>query len=221
MSTETHGAELSRSLFVAARKRAPAPEVRERVLERMLDEHRARPKSRRLPTWAFVPVLAAAAAVVLWVSPQPREEPSIKAERGVAVPSAPPTASEAVNETLKAPRAVPAPLPEVPKETPMKRALPEKRAVEKPASLAEEVALLDRVKKALDAGDAGQALKLLAPYQKPRGRRLTAEATVLRIEALAKAGQSAEASRLAEDFLDRHPHSPLVDRARSYVLTDP
>lgn len=218
MNTEPHDPSRLPKLFAAARQELPAPEVRERVLGEMLDVHRARPQNRRSLSWVAVPVLAAAAAVALWASSRPKPEPSITAEHDVAASVTPPPASQAVNETARAPRAMPA---QPPKKVPARHAVPHERVVKKAPSLAAEVALLDSARKALDAGDAGQALELLAAYRTSKGRRLTAEATVLRIEALAKAGRTAEASRLAQDFVDRHPASPLVDRARSYVLADP
>ena len=57
-----------------------------------------------------------------------------------------------------------------------------------------------------------------------RGRELPVEAlteaAILRIEALATSGRRAEAERLAREFLKNNPGSPLVDRARSFALSE-
>jgi hypothetical protein len=50
----------------------------------------------------------------------------------------------------------------------------------------------------------------------PRGR-LHFEAEVLRIHALAQAGQSDMAKRHAREFLKRHPNSVLTARVRPYA----
>ena len=87
-------------------------------------------------------------------------------------------------------------------------------------SLAQELAALDAARSTLARGDAQGALLLLDGYAKtcPQGR-LKLEAEMLRIDALAKSGQTQTAKRHAEAFLRRHPGSVLAARARSY--TDP
>jgi len=47
--------------------------------------------------------------------------------------------------------------------------------------------------------------------------KLRAEATLLRIQALARAGNAQAASTLAQRFVEQNPDSPLVDRARSFI----
>ena len=46
---------------------------------------------------------------------------------------------------------------------------------------------------------------------------LGAEASLLRIEALAASGRRDEAARLARKFAVDHPNSPLIDRALAFV----
>ena len=89
-----------------------------------------------------------------------------------------------------------------------------------PVSLAQELAALDAARAAMATGDARGALSLLDGYAKtcPQGR-LRLEAELLRIDALAKSGQSQAARRRAEAFLRRHPGSVLAARARGYLET--
>jgi hypothetical protein len=89
-----------------------------------------------------------------------------------------------------------------------------------PASLPDEIASLDRARAALSSGDAQGALRVLDDYDRVlRGTRLTAEATLLRIDALARLGRAAEASALATRFVDANPASALADRARAFIKT--
>lgn len=85
-------------------------------------------------------------------------------------------------------------------------------------ALAEELSALDSARSALASGDSRGALAHLDGYAKahPRGR-LQVEAEVLRIDALAKAGQRQAAAKRAEGFLRRHPNSVLAARVRSYL----
>ncbi len=87
------------------------------------------------------------------------------------------------------------------------------------ASLPEEIGALDRVRSALSAGNATAALRGLDDYEHVlHGTRLTAEAAVLRIDALARSGRAREASDLARRFVDGNPGSPLAERARTFIL---
>jgi hypothetical protein len=85
-------------------------------------------------------------------------------------------------------------------------------------SVAVELGVIDGVRAALARGDTNGALSRLDGYAKayPRGR-LALEAEVLRIDALARAGQGAAASKRAEAFLRRFPNSVLASRVRGYV----
>jgi hypothetical protein len=85
-------------------------------------------------------------------------------------------------------------------------------------SLSEELDALKVVSSALAAGDSKGALAGLDQYDHVlKGKRMRAEATLLRIEALSRSGQAGAASALAQQFVDKNPESPLVDRARSFV----
>jgi hypothetical protein len=88
-----------------------------------------------------------------------------------------------------------------------------------PASLSDELSALRVASSALSAGDPKAALAALDRYDRVlKGQKLRAEATVLKIEALSRAGQAQAASALAQRFVTQNPGSPLVDRARSFVI---
>lgn len=84
-------------------------------------------------------------------------------------------------------------------------------------SLADEVAALDRASQAM-ASDPKAALKQLEAHDKRfAGGALGPEAMVLRIEALARSGDAAGATALANQFFAKHPDSPLRGRVQSVV----
>ncbi len=86
-------------------------------------------------------------------------------------------------------------------------------------SLAEEIALFDRARAALDAGEADRALGLLDTYESRfRSGAFGQEAEVLRVQALLRRGDRARASSVGERFLAAHPSSPHAARIRA-ILT--
>jgi hypothetical protein len=86
------------------------------------------------------------------------------------------------------------------------------------ASLADEVAQLDRAREALHRGDLQQALEMLEQHDQQFGRALLGpEAMVLRIEALTQNGDKAGAAALANQFLAAYPTSPAANRVRSLL----
>jgi outer membrane protein assembly factor BamD (BamD/ComL family) len=86
------------------------------------------------------------------------------------------------------------------------------------SALAAELGALDAARSTLASGDASGALAKLDDYSRafPHGR-LVLEAEVLRIDALAHAGQADQAKKRAESFLRRHPNSVLASRVRGYL----
>ncbi len=202
--------ELGARLFAAARRERPAAGVEQRTLAAMLDTVQAR-RDRRWSRWQVAaPLLLAAAGAALYLARRPPALSSIAREPIAASPSA--TASSAASGD----RELPAPLPSqraptAPIRTPRPTASP-------PApSLSAELTFLDRARGALERDEPTAALAELDAYQRAGGRRLVEEAKLLRIEALSRAGDDAEAGDRARDFLATHPGSPLVDRARSFL----
>ncbi len=123
------------------------------------------------------------------------------------------------------PEATPQALPEAPKPSEIEEpAEPAARSVASsdPKSIAREIAALDDVRRALSAGEPQKALKQLGDYGRshPRGV-LRQEATLLRIEALARVGDRAAARRLADRFLSANPASPHEKRIRALVGDSP
>jgi hypothetical protein len=201
----------ARDLFAAARREVPRPELRAQTLAAMVAAQRSRPVRRRGALPSTLPWLLAAAAialVVVWAQRAPQSIP-IAAERFVPVPTAPSTAaSDPVSTTVR-------PAPEPPRA---QRAPAPRVSAPRPApSLSAEVVSLDRARTALDGNDPKAALALLDAYERTGGRRMAAEATLLRVEALARAGKTREASALAQSFMAANPGSPLVDRARQFL----
>jgi outer membrane protein assembly factor BamD (BamD/ComL family) len=83
-----------------------------------------------------------------------------------------------------------------------------------------EIALLDQARGAVAAGEPARALAILDGYtvRFPRGA-MAPEATVLRIEALVKAGDRPAATRFADAFLATAPTSPYTTRIQSLLTT--
>ncbi len=84
--------------------------------------------------------------------------------------------------------------------------------------LSDEVAALERARRALADENGATALKALSDYDREfKQRTLGPEAEALRIEALLKSGNAAAGNAAAQAFLARHPKSPLAKRVRSLI----
>lgn len=89
--------------------------------------------------------------------------------------------------------------------------------IKKP-TLAEEVALLDSARRALTAGDVPSALQALERHaQTFQGGALTAEAAVLRIEALTARGDKSKAMAQARAFLSAFPKDPHATHVQNLL----
>ena len=88
-------------------------------------------------------------------------------------------------------------------------------------SIAREIALIDRARTSIAKGAPKSALATLDEYDVafPAGT-LSLEASVLRIEALAAAGDHGGATARARSFLERYPRSTYDARVRA-LLTNP
>jgi outer membrane protein assembly factor BamD (BamD/ComL family) len=152
-----------------------------------------------------VAVAAAAGFVVVTKQPRPSSEGAIVAER-----------IQADGPRVRAQPSVP---PQVTASAPTPtRPAPSQQARSRP-SLAEETAALDEIRAAIEASDAARALELLDRYDRrgEGGNRMSAEAMVLRLEALVRGGHTTKARELARSFIERNPDSPLADRARAIL----
>src|SRR5690606_3625372 len=222
MTPDADDDTLAEQLFEAARRDRPAPSVKHRVL-RAVSTPRPAP---RLSRWLLA-ALAVGAVVALVVlvdratvlhgdgaagDLEPgvlRAEPVVVSSRFEQAAAEPEASASVRRESLEAPP-----------PSSSAAVVPIGGAVSKrpPASLEQELKLLDAARQALLRGDTGAALKELSHYDEVASRRhLGAEASVLRIQILAASGRAAEASRLASEFVAKHPNSPLVDRAKSFI----
>jgi outer membrane protein assembly factor BamD (BamD/ComL family) len=86
------------------------------------------------------------------------------------------------------------------------------------SSIIAELHTLDQARAALSNGSPAQALALLDAYalRFPHAS-MKPEATVLRIEALERAGDLSAATRVAQAFLRSNPSSPYASRIRSLL----
>lgn len=130
----------------------------------------------------------------------------------VTVSAQPPAAKVVAPPALsEPPRQAELPMPAA-SESP-KPSAPPAPAPSAQGDLREEIAVLDRARAAVRAGDGKGALAALADYQRrfPRGT-FAQEVTVLRIEALVQTGQTGGAQSLGKKFLAAHPESPHAER---------
>ena len=204
------------SLFENAARERPSAEVRQRALEQSLAVSGS--DSRVAFALGAVALLAAAgvAFAVLPLGPD-KEAPSILPEQARSAAQRAPTVASSK-------QGLPAAMSEQPAEPPVPRALPSAPAKSRPlppapvpSTLEQELALLERARAQLSSGDSAAALSELDRYAGQRGGRLVAEATLLRLQALTRAGRVAEASRIARKFVADNPNDPLAERARSFI----
>jgi hypothetical protein len=80
-------------------------------------------------------------------------------------------------------------------------------------ALAAEIRLIDEARDRLRRGDAPGSLETLARYDQlvKHGGSMRAEATVVRIEAYQRTGDSARAAALGQRFMLKNPDSPYVE----------
>jgi hypothetical protein len=159
-------------------------------------------------------VVAAALSGAAWQYRQRSNATSHTAARAQATPVAPPAPepqipAPVVAEPVASPAVSPPPSPARP---------PAAAAPTPSASLSDEVAALDRARRALDSKRPQEALKELEAYRKrfPRGT-LAAEQTVLSVEALLARGDNARAIALADRFAAAQPNSAYARRVQDLV----
>jgi len=210
--------ELERRLLAAAGAELPDPELRARMARAIglagVASSAAAGAATSAPaaaagsslSWpvvsASVAALALTGAAIGYTSHRAeRETPAEVAARAAPVAPEPAPAPPAVVPPVRAPAAAPH----------ARRS----NAVAPPADLRGEIALLDATRAAVADGADDRALALLRRYEAryPTGT-FRPEATALRIEVLARLGQTRQAEALGADFLAAHPDSPLAARVR-------
>lgn len=199
------------ALFDAARRERTESGARERTANAVVFSHRRRRFRRSLWTLGGAVALAAGAAFVLRSG---SSDESIQAE-----PIAP---KHAVTSVAASP--VPAPEPAEAADDSANPAAGGGAALRSglapsvvATTLEEETAMLERARAELTSGKPESALSLLDRYDRVSGGHLTAEATLLRIQALSLAGRSSLAAKLAKRLVDSDPNGPVAERARRYI----
>jgi len=206
--------QLGARLFEAARQEPPPNGALERAVAAARRERASGSRvSRRTAAIFWLAAAALFAGAVFFVrngeptggiSAEPRG--SFERQRVSQPPSRPvPAADAATPSATSVESAIPSAAP------------PPAPVHSAPASLTDELGALKRASSALAAGDSHAALAALDEYDRMKGQKMRAEATLLRIEALSRAGQGDRASALAKQFVAQNPGSPLVDRARAFV----
>jgi TolA-binding protein len=208
--------DLERQLLAAAGAELPDAELRARMARAIglgalgagvAAAGGARPPAGSTLAWpavkATVAALALAGAAIGYASHRSRHAPP------AAVAAQPAPLPERQPETRPA---LPAPPVEGAPATPRRR----RTATAAPTTdLRAEIALLDAARAAIAGGADDRALVLLRRYETryPAGA-FRPESAALRIEALARLGQTREARALGAAFLADHPDSPLAPRVR-------
>jgi hypothetical protein len=222
--------DVERRLFEAGREERPGAQLRQRLLDISIEP----PRRTWVTAWRLRFTVSAAAAlavgaVLLWTVR--REAPRLAAEPSAARPEAAPASPALASTTEARHLATPAPasssvasssvasssvaLDVLANEAPRRASPAEPKAA---ATLSVELDSLRRAREALAAGNTAGALRELDRYEDDlNGRQLRAEAALLRIETLAQRGETAAASARAKQFVEQYPHSPLVDRARTFL----
>jgi hypothetical protein len=201
--------ERSRELFAAARSERASSDARARALRAALAV--GKPRGKVLSRWLAYAAVAASVAALAGLARHPVATAPIGRE---LVPAAVATVERQPIATTARSGEVP-PLTMAPKPPVRRRPVEIPRAT---PTLTEELAVLERARVALESGSSDRALDELERYERTlHGTKLRAEATLLRIQALAAAGRRNDARALAERFVAENPGSPLVDRARSFM----
>ncbi|MFZ5892774.1 MAG: hypothetical protein ACOY0T_17070 [Myxococcota bacterium] len=201
-------------LFRAVRRERTQSDARERTANAVVESYRRRRFRRSVFALAGATALAAAAVLVLW---RPPKGQSIQAEHIAPKHSVPSVV--AVASAPKQLKAVIEPKSAASNDTaPLPRGLAPSVAS---TTLEEEIAMLDRARSELTLGKPQAALSLLDQYDRVSGGHLTAEATLLRIQALSSSGHASLAAKLAQRLVDSDPNGPVAERARSYISESP
>jgi hypothetical protein len=228
----------ARELFVAARNEGPDAGTRESARAAVLEAYDRREegdhademdephaelgdssaRDRRVRSAWWLPAAAATLAIAAgWAIVT-----MSKTDRDNSIGPAPERISDVTKKQAVEPtRSAPVAQPEQ-RVAPPPRMIPSAKSsasAPTPPTLTDEVGMLDRARSELREKGPARALELLDDYDRRAGTHLRDEATLLRIEALARVGRGDEASALAKRFIESNPSSTLADRARSYVTS--
>jgi hypothetical protein len=171
--------------------------------------------------WKLAAVSGITVGLVLggvWVArPRHAPRPQPAEVASAAAPEPPRATPEAPAAPAAAPKATGASARE-PAIRRLVRRQPSDGAPAAGASLADELAALERARTALGAGNPAAALHTLDAYRaRFRGGKLASEETVLRVKALLAQGNQGEAIFVADTYAAMHPGDPYTERLRELL----
>jgi hypothetical protein len=233
---ERGATDLERSLLSAGEAEEPLGDSARRVAAALglgasvaLQAHAARAglasqTSAAALRWAAVALVGAGGLLLVGHALRRGHAVEPPSDVPVAAPQPAQSATQAAVESVPEPPSIPSAEAVLPKASVRSHPMPPSPAPPAVApsassgSLGDEIALLDAARRALRGGDARLALGELDRHQAefPRGL-LGQEATLLRIEALARSGSRPAAEALARQFLARQPNSPHAKRIESLL----
>jgi hypothetical protein len=198
------------ALFRAARRERTRSDALERTANAVVASHRLRRFQRVLLVFGGTVALAAGVALVLRSGPSAN---SIQAEPIAPKHSSFSVAAPPVSVVPSQPAVEPSAA--APDEAELLRGglAPSVASTTRE----EEVVMLNGARAELAAGKPEAALSSLDRYDRVSGGHLTAEATLLRIQALSSSGRASLAEKLARRFVDSDPDGPLAEQARRYI----
>jgi len=231
---ERGATDLERSLLSAGEREEPSAESTRRVAASLglgasvaLRVHAARgvmasQTSAAALRWAAVALVGAGGLLLVGQAVRRghgvARPPDVPVEAPQPALSPEPAAVDSVPEPPSIPSEGASPPKASVRSTPRSPALPAVAPSASSGSLHDEIALLDAARRALRAGDARLALGELDRHQAEYPHALLGqEATLLRIEALARSGNRPAAEALARQFLARQPNSPHAKRIESLL----
>ena len=201
---EGGGSELGAQLLKAARTDAPSSRSRQQALVALglgvTLSHASTASASKLLGAKWAAGLVALGGVAVLTYRLRVGQPATPME---PAPSPPPSAPAPAQQSTAAP--APNAVQGLPEQARSTRA-----KVRRKPTLAQEVALLDRVREALARQDAHRALRHLRRHEKRfADGTLTVEARALRVRALELLGRDSQAAEQRRQFLKEHPNSPL------------
>ena len=157
-------------------------------------------------------------------TPSTADAPAAVAALALPVASAGTDHVENDDGVVKAPAVTPDSLPNAPAlDTPPRRAVPVGAGASASSdALSREIARIEAARAALGSNEPTQTLRLLDSYDRdfPHGA-FSVEVSVLRVEALARAGRTDEARRLGARFLAEHHEGPFARRVTATLAKMP
>jgi hypothetical protein len=220
--TKDRPADQSAELFAAGRDESPSEATRLKILESITRAERSSTPEKASRPRLHIPLLLAAAGIagsslLFWIDAPAVHIAAEAIDRAPPHEVPPKVSPETRNADPSPARTTPGNgAPVAPSRS---QRAPERQA---PPSLDRELAAMQRARAALDRGDALGALTELSQFARGPGfQELSVEASLLRVEALARAGRTEESRSEAQKFVNKYPNNPLVNRAARFAEPSP